>query len=103
MKIINKIRKAEFSKKTELWRNADLSRADAEKLVGEMVLTMPAGYYKLHGREYGTNLVDAVYEVYGWMPSMFVDEKMLLGLQAIHPDKVYASFTLGLDVIQLKK
>jgi hypothetical protein len=37
------------------------------------------------------------------MPSMFVDEKMMLGLQNLYPKKVYASFTLGLDAVEIKK
>ena len=46
--------------------------------------------------------MDTIYDLYGWMPSMFVSESMLLGLQALYPDKVYASFTLGLDAIEIK-
>jgi hypothetical protein len=102
MKLINKIKKADFQKKTALWQDADLSREQAESLVRDMVLSMPSGCYCLHNRQYGTNLVDEVYRDYGWMPSLFVDEKMLLGLQVLHPDKVYAAFTLGLDAIEIK-
>jgi len=102
MKLINKIKKADFRKKTALWQEADLSREQAEKIVAEMVLSMPKGFYCLHGREYGTNLVDAIYNVYGWMPSMFVSERMILGLQILHPKKIYASFTLGLDAVEIK-
>jgi len=102
-KIIAKIKKAgDSGKKTEIFQNANLSKADSELLVRDMVLTVPKGYYKLHDREYGTNLVDTIYEMYGWMPSMFVSEAMLLGLQAAYPKKVYASFTLGLDAIEIK-
>jgi hypothetical protein len=100
MKLITKIRKADITKKTKIWQEADLTSWAAEDLVKEMILSLP-GQYKLHDREYGTNLVDKVFEVYGWMPSMFVDEKMLLGLQAVRPEKVYASFTLGLDAIEI--
>jgi len=103
VKLINKIKRAGFAKKTVLWQNADLSMTQAESLVSEMVLTMPKGFYRLHNREYGTNLVDAIFNTYGWMPSMFVSEAMLLGLQALHPDKIYATFTLGLDAIEIKK
>ena len=102
MKLINKIKKADFAAKTAIWTAAELSREQAEKIVAEMVLSMPKGFYNLHGREYGTNLVDAVYNVYGWMPSMFVSERMLLGLQILQPQKLYASFTLGLDAIEIK-
>jgi len=103
MKLINKIKKADFSKKTQLWQDADLSSPDAEDLVKEMVLSLPEGYYKLHGRDYGTNLVDTMYDLYGWMPSMFVDERMMLGLQVLYPAKIYATFTLGLDAIKIKR
>lgn len=102
MKLITKIKKAEHTKKSEIWNNAELTRAEGDELVREMILSLP-GHYKIHGREYGTNLVDTVFEVYGWMPSMLVNEAMLLGLQALYPKKVYASFTLGLDVVEVKK
>ena len=102
MKLITKIKKAEFTKKSEIWNNADLSRAEGDEFVREMILSLP-GHYKIHSREYGTNLVDKVYEVYGWMPSMLVNESMVLGLQALYPNKVYASFTLGLDAVEVKK
>ena len=102
MKLITKIRKADASKKTEIWQKAELMKWEAEEIVKEMVLSLP-GQYKLHDRQYGTNLVDTVYEVYGWMPSMFVSESMVLGLQAMFPEKVYATFTLGLDSIEIKK
>jgi len=103
MKLITEIKKAnDISEKTSIWLNADYSQDEYGKLVMEMVLTLPKGYYKLHDRKYGTNIVDAIYEKYGWMPSMLVSESMMLGLQALYPNKVYASFTLGLDAIELK-
>lgn len=100
-KFLSKLRKADFNGKTELWYAADLTTLEAESMVKAMILSIP-GSYKLHSREYGTNLVDAIYEAYGWMPSMFVDERMLLGMQITHPDRVSVSFTLGLDAIQIK-
>lgn len=102
MKLIAKIKKADFAKKTKLWQDADLRNWEAEEIVQEMVLSLP-GSYKIHDRKYGTNLVDKVYEVYGWMPSMFVSENMILGLQVRYPKRVYASFTLGLDAVEIKK
>lgn len=103
MKIITKIRKAkDHQKKTDIWHSSNLSREESEQLVREMVLSLPSGYYKLHDRQYGTNIVDAIYDEYGWMPSMFVNEPMMLGLQALYPEKVYASFTHGLDAIEIK-
>lgn len=102
MKLITKIRKAAPENKTKVFQDADLLRHEAEDLVIEMILSLP-GYYKLHDRKYGTNLKEKVTEVYGWMPAMFITEKMLLGMQAINEKKVYASFTLGLDAIQIKK
>lgn len=75
---------------------------EAEEAVKEMILSLP-GSYKIHDRQYGTNLVDAVYEVYGWMPSMLINESLLLGMQATNPKKVYASFTLGLDAVEVRK
>ena len=102
MKLITKIRKVDFFKKSEIFQDADLSRAEAEELVREMILTVP-GYYCLHRRDLGDNLVEKIFQVYGWMPSMLVSEKMLLGMQAIDEKHVYASFTLGLDVVEIKK
>lgn len=104
MKLITKIRKAnDVSKKTAIWQKANLSKDEAIQTVREMVMSVPYGYYRLHNRDYGINLVDTVYDMYGWIPSMFVDECLMLGLQVLYPDKVYASFTLGLDAIEIKK
>lgn len=102
MKLITKIKNAERTKKDRLFIDADLNREETKKLVAEMVMSVPKGHYKLHGREYGTNLIDTVWKIYGWMPSMHIDEGMMLGLQACYPEKVYASFTLGLDAIEIK-
>jgi len=102
MRLMHKIKRASWTRKTEIWHDAALSLPDARDLVAEMVLSLPAGCYRLHGRDYGTNLIDAIYDTYGWIPSLHVDEKMLRGLQVLHPDKIYASFTLGLDVIEVK-
>lgn len=102
-KIITKIRKAsDQGDKTKIWQSLDLPREELEKIVRDMVLSLPVGHYKLHDRKYGTNIVDTMYDVYGWMPSMHVSEAMMLGLQALYPEKVYASFTLGLDAIEIK-
>jgi hypothetical protein len=101
MRLITKIRKADAPKKTEIFCNADLSRYDAMQLVAEMVLHLPKGYYKLHSREYGTNLIDTVYETYGWMPSLLVDEPLLLGLAVLYPRKIRASFTHDMDAIHI--
>lgn len=102
MKLLTKIRKADRIKKTEIWQSLDLSTEQRNQLIQDMVLSLPKGCYKLHDRKYGTNLVDTMWEIYGWMPSMLVSEATLLGLQALYPDKVYASFTLGLDAIEIK-
>ena len=102
MKLITKIRKADFLKKSEIFQDADLSREEAKELVRDMILSLP-GYYSIHRRGLGENLVDTVYDVYGWMPSMFVSEEMLLGMQALDEKRVYASFTLGLDAVQIKE
>lgn len=101
-RLIARIRQADRLKKDSIWHKADLTKDEATRLVMRMVLSVPAGCYKLHDRQYGTNLVDTIYDLYGWMPSMFVSEPMLLGLQALYPEKVYASFTLGLDAIEIK-
>lgn len=102
MKLITKIRKADRVKKTDLWQDANLSREEAIELVREMVLSVPKGYYRLHNRECGVNLVDTIWEMYGWIPSMFVDQPMILGLQVLYPDRVYATFTHDLDSIEIK-
>jgi hypothetical protein len=101
--LLAKLRRAkDAQKKAKIWHDADLSGDEVDQVVRAMVLSLPKIPYKLHDREYGTNLVDAVYETYGWMPSMFVSESMMLGLQALYPDKVYASFTHNLDAVELK-
>ena len=102
MKLINKIKKADRVKKSTLWHDADMTLENSTQLVRDMVLSLP-GCYKLNSREYGDNLVDKVYEVYGWVPSMWVDERLIMGMTVLYPKKVYASFTLGLDVVEIKK
>ena len=103
MKLITKLKKAPAEKKTKIWQDADMARWEAEELVKEMILALPPGHYKLRDREYGANLVDKIWEEYGWMPSMFVSERILLGLQTLYPKKVAVSFTLGLDAVEVKK
>jgi hypothetical protein len=102
MKLLTKIRKADTTRKTEIWQSLDLSNNERDQLIRDMVLSLPRGSYKLHDRQYGTNLIDKMYEIYGWMPSMLVSESTMLGLQALYPNRVYASFTLGLDAIEIK-
>lgn len=102
MKLLTKIRKADFPKKTELWLNAELPQDEKMQIIRDMILSLPKGYYKVHDREYGNNIVDKVWEIYGWMPSLFIDEVMMLGMQALYPNKIYATFTLGLDVVEIK-
>jgi hypothetical protein len=99
MKLINKIKRADHTKKTELFLAEGVDR---NELVREMVLALPKGYYCLRNRELGDNLIDTMFQIYGWMPSLMVSEATLLGLQATHPKKVYASFTLGLDTVEIK-
>jgi hypothetical protein len=102
MKLLTKIRKADPIRKTEIWQSLNLSNDERDQLIRDMVLSLPKGAYKIHDRQYGTNLVDKIYEIYGWMPSMLVSESTMLGLQALYPNRVYASFTLGLDAIEIK-
>lgn len=99
-KIINQ---QDMGKKTEIWQRANLTKEEINQIIPEMILHLPAGYYKLHDRKLGTNLIDKMYEQYGWMPSMMVSESTMLGLQALYPERIYASFTLGLDAIEIKK
>lgn len=102
MKLITKLRKADTLKKNQIWYDADLSRSEAEELVKEMILTVPKGSYHLYERRYGTNLIDTIWEMYGWMPSMLISQSMLLGMYAINEKKIYVSFTHDLDIIQIK-
>ena len=102
MKLITKIKKAERAEKTEIFLSLELSNDEQCQLIRDMVLSLPKGYYKLHDRQYGENLIDKIWEIYGWMPSMLISESTLLGLQALYPNKIYASFTLGLDAIEIK-
>lgn len=102
MKLITKLRKADILKKNQIWQDTDLSRLEAEELVKEMILTVPKGSYHLYERRYGTNLIDTIWEMYGWMPSMLISQSMLLGMQAIDEKRIYVSFTHDLDIIQIK-
>lgn len=102
MKLITKLRKADNpTKKTQIWLDADLSRLEAEELVKEMILTVP-GSYHLYERRYGTNLIDTIWEMYGFFPSQLITQSMLLGMQAVNEKKIYVSFTHDLDIIQIK-
>lgn len=101
-KLLTKLRKADtLETKTQIWLDANLSREEQEALVREMILTMPKGTYRLHERS-GINLVDIIWEMYGWMPSMLISQAMLLGMQSVNEKKIYVSFTHGLDIIQIK-
>jgi hypothetical protein len=102
MKLLTKIKKANTTQKTEIWQSLELSNEERNQIINDMVLSLPKGSYKLHDRQYGTNLIDKMWEIYGWMPSMLVHESTLLGLQVLYPNKIYASFTLGLDAIEIK-
>lgn len=102
MKLITKIKKADISKKATLWHDANMTLEQSTQLVRDMVLSLH-GCYKINSREYGDNLVDKVHDIYGWVPSMWVDERLLMGMTVLYPKKVYASFTLGLDVVEIKK
>ena len=103
MKLITKLRKADtFEKKTQIWLDANLSHEEQEALVKEMILTVPKGTYRLYERKYGINLIDTIWEMYGWMPSMLISQSMLLGMQVVNEKKIYVSFTHDLDIIQIK-
>lgn len=97
MKLLTKLRKADSSKKAQIWEKAfmDMSREQVDSLVREMILSLP-GYYRLQ------NLVDKMYETYGYMPSMFVSEPLLRGMSIKMPERVYVAFTHGLDCIEIK-
>jgi len=101
MKLITKLQKASAERKTDIWYDANLSLADETAILTAMILSLP-GSYKLHSHEYGTNLRDAIYDIYGSIPSYLISEELLLGLTAIMPERVQASFTLGLDKIEIK-
>jgi hypothetical protein len=100
-RLITRLRKAgSLTKKTQIWLDADLSRAEELELVKEMILSLPKGSYRLYD---GTNnLIDTIWEMYGLMPSMLISQSMLLGMQSVNEKKIYVSFTHGLDIIQIK-
>ena len=102
MKFITKLRKTkDYHKKTDLWIDMDLYGEERLSIIRDMVLSMPKGSYHLNNREYGDNLVDEVYKVYGWMPSMLIDESLIMGMTILYPKKIYASFTHNLDIITI--
>lgn len=101
-KALRKIRAAkDFNKKNAIFLSMTFSEREREQIVLEMVKTLPAGYYKLHGREYGTNLIDTAWTIYGPYLSIQITERIMLGLQTLYPKKFIVSFTLGLDAIQI--
>lgn len=101
--LIKKIKNAKTMQgKADAWYEADLTSDGYNKLVQDMILSLPEGYYKLHDRTYGNNIQDKIYELYGNNPSISVNESMMLGLQAKYPGKVYATFTHDLDAIEIK-
>lgn len=90
-------------KKTDLYYQFLDSGHDPDDLVREMVLSLPPGGYKFHGREYGTNIVDEIFKTYGTMPSHHLKEAHLLGLTATRPEKIQATFTHDMDSITIHK
>jgi len=88
-------------KKTDLWYEFLDSGGDTNALLRAMILSLPAGCYKLHSYKYGNNITDAIHEMYGTCPTRFMSENIFLGLTAVKPNKVYASFTHGLDAIEI--
>lgn len=102
MKTITKIRKAKD--KVAAWNDAVEYMTEQEKrnLLMEMVLSLPKGYYRLRSREYSQNIIDVVWDIYGWIPAILINESILLGAQCLYPKRIYASFTLGLDAIEIK-
>lgn len=104
--ILNKLKKAEHSgskkTKTDIWYDANLSLKNEKKLLMRMILSVP-GDYKLHSREYGNNLIDKIYDLYGRIPSLLINEELLLGMAQIYPQRVFVSFTHDMDKITIKK
>ncbi len=99
---LNKFRKAKtLDQKEALWYQFSDAGGDDNKLLQEMILSLPAGSYKLHGHEYGTNITDKVFELYGKYPSFSLREPLFLGLAAIKPNKVHATFTHDMDKIEI--
>lgn len=80
----------------------NMTRDQAEEIVIEMILSLP-GYYRVDGRDTCANLVDTICETYGWMPSMLVSKPLLRGMAVKYPKRVYVTFTLGLDAVEVKK
>lgn len=101
---LNKIKKAkDRDKKTSIYYEFLNDGGDGNKLLQEMVLSLPAGSYKLHSREYGTNIMDEIFNIYGTMPSYLIKEPLLLGLTAVKPEKIHATFTHDMDKIEIYK
>ena len=99
-RLITKLRRANTFEKNQIWLNANLNREEQLELVKEMILTVPKGTYHLYDSP--NNLVDTVWEIYGWMPSMLISQPMLLGMMTVNEKRIYVSFTHGLDIIQIK-
>jgi hypothetical protein len=103
MNLIAKLRKADHPEKTNIWIDADLSVEETNKIIRKMVLSLPPWSYHLHGREYGLNLIDEIYKIYGWMPSMLISESFMLGMSILYPDKIRVAFTHDMDQVTISK
>ena len=102
-RLLTKLKKANRKTKTNIWNEAfPLRSAESELAVQEMILSLPGQYqYRASQPGYGVDIVDAVAEYYGWMPAMLVSERMLRGLASTHPQMIYVTFTLGLNMIEV--
>jgi|GEM_PF-5574203 len=95
------IQKAPHNKKDHRFYDFLDSGGDEKKLLQGMVLSLPAGGYKLHSHKYGTNITDVIHKIYGTMASNLMAEPLLLGLSITNPLKVQASFTHDMDKITI--
>jgi len=96
--LMSKLKRAkDHGKKDKIFYDANLSKEDSDRLVMAMITTVPKGQYKLHSREYGVNIRDVIYDMYGNMPSNILSESVLLGASIRYPKKVRATFTHDMD------
>lgn len=91
MDIKKSIRKLSFTKKDNAY--ISLSFIDREALLERVVLSMPRGSRLL------PKFQDEISKNYGTYAGTDVTEKFMRGLACMYPDKIKASFTLGLNEI----
>jgi len=80
-----------------------VSREDRPSLVGHAILLLPSGIYSLDMEGRAAPPVRGMIEQkYGVFAGLEVTKNMLCGLSVLYPKKIRATFTLGLQEIEIR-